>query len=81
MTEKELIYALALQHAPKIGAITAKKLISHCGSPEAVLKEKKPNLLCVKKKKNVYKWAKHGFATMRLSNKESLWSGNTLTFW
>lgn len=45
MTEQELIYALALQHVPKIGSTTAKKLINHCGSAEAVLKEKKSNLL------------------------------------
>ena len=45
MTEQDLIYALALQHVPKIGATTAKKLINHCGSAEAVLKEKKSNLL------------------------------------
>jgi DNA processing protein len=45
MTETQLIYALALQHVPKIGAITAKKLIAHCGNAEAVLKEKKANLL------------------------------------
>ncbi len=45
MTEQELLYTLALQHVPKIGAITAKKLINHCGSVEAVLKEKKNNLL------------------------------------
>ena len=45
MTEQQLIYALALQHVPKIGATTAKKLINHCGTPEAVLKEKKSNLL------------------------------------
>ncbi|MDU8884608.1 DNA-processing protein DprA [Yeosuana sp. MJ-SS3] len=45
MTEQELIYTLALQHVPKIGDITAKKLISHCGSGEAVFKEKKQNLL------------------------------------
>lgn len=45
MTEINLIYALALQHVKNIGDITAKKLISHCGSPEAVLKEKKQNLL------------------------------------
>jgi DNA processing protein len=45
MTDQQLIYALALQHVPKIGATTAKKLISHCGSAEAVLKEKKSNLL------------------------------------
>lgn len=40
-----LIYALALQRVPKIGDIIAKKLIHHCGSPEAILKEKRSNLL------------------------------------
>ena len=45
MTDQQLIYALALQHVPKIGATTAKKLINHCGSAEAVLNEKKSKLL------------------------------------
>jgi DNA processing protein len=45
MSENELLYALALQNIPKIGEITAKKLIHHCGSPEAVLKESRQNLL------------------------------------
>ncbi|WP_405294788.1 DNA-processing protein DprA [Algibacter sp. Ld11] len=45
MTENDLLYALALQHVPNIGDITAKRLISHCGSAEAVLKEKRQNLL------------------------------------
>ncbi|WP_439152119.1 DNA-processing protein DprA [Winogradskyella sp.] len=45
MTDQQLIYALALQHVPKIGATTAKKLINHCGSAEAVLNEKKSTLL------------------------------------
>ncbi|WNH14388.1 DNA-processing protein DprA [Thalassobellus suaedae] len=45
MTENDLLYTLALQHVPNIGDITAKKLISHCGSAEAILKEKKQNLL------------------------------------
>ena len=45
MTDQQLIYALALQHVPKIGATTAKKLINHCGSAEAILKEKKTKLL------------------------------------
>lgn len=45
MTDQELIYLLALQNVPKIGDITAKKLIAHCGSAEAVLKEKKNHLL------------------------------------
>ncbi|WP_396602669.1 DNA-processing protein DprA [Algibacter sp. R77976] len=45
MTENDLLYTLALQHVPNIGDITAKRLISHCGSAEAVLTEKKQNLL------------------------------------
>lgn len=43
MTEDQLISILALQHVPKIGATTAKKLITHCGSAEAVFKEKTEN--------------------------------------
>lgn len=45
MSDQDLIYALALQHIPKIGDVTAKKLISHCGSAEAVMNEKKQHLL------------------------------------
>ena len=45
MSETNLLCTLVLQHVPKIGDITAKKLISHCGSAEAVFKEKKQNLL------------------------------------
>jgi len=45
MSNTNLLYALALQNAPNIGDITAKKLISHCGSPEAVLNEKRQNLI------------------------------------
>lgn len=45
MTENDLLFTLALQHVPNIGDITAKRLINHCGSAEAVLKEKKQNLL------------------------------------
>jgi len=45
MTNQELLYTLALQNVSKIGDITAKKLIAHCGSAEAVLKEKKRNLM------------------------------------
>lgn len=45
MTENQLLYYLALQHVPFIGDITAKKLINHCGSIEAIFKEKKHNLL------------------------------------
>ena len=45
MNTPQLLYALALQAVPNIGDITAKKLIRHCGSPEAVFKESKANLL------------------------------------
>lgn len=47
MTESDLLYLLALQNVAKIGDITAKKLISHCGSAEAIFKEKKRNLLLI----------------------------------
>jgi DNA processing protein len=45
MNTPQLLYALALQAVPNIGDITAKKLIRHCGSPEAVFKESKASLL------------------------------------
>lgn len=45
MTENDLLYVLALQNVARIGDTTAKKLIAHCGSAEAVLKEKRENLL------------------------------------
>ena len=44
MNLPQLLYALALQAVPNIGDISAKKLIQHCGSPEAVFKETKANL-------------------------------------
>lgn len=45
MSKKELIYLLALQRIPNIGDISAKKLLQHLGSAEAVFKEKKSNLM------------------------------------
>lgn len=45
MIDKELLYVLALQHVPKLGDVTAKKLIHYCGSAEAIFKEKRQNLL------------------------------------
>ena len=45
MTENDLLFILALQNVSGIGDTTAKKLINHCGSAEAVFKEKKDNLL------------------------------------
>ena len=44
MENPEILYYLALQSADGIGDINAKKLISHCGSAQAVLEEKKKNL-------------------------------------
>ncbi|WP_115460815.1 DNA-processing protein DprA [Winogradskyella aurantiaca] len=41
MTENELLAVLALQNVPNIGSTIAKKLIAHCGSAEAVFKEKR----------------------------------------
>ncbi|MDT0675325.1 DNA-processing protein DprA [Autumnicola musiva] len=45
MDLSQLFYVLALQHVPNLGDSTAKKLIRHFGSAEAVFKEKKQNLL------------------------------------
>ncbi|WP_425076464.1 DNA-processing protein DprA [Psychroserpens sp. S379A] len=45
MIDEELLYVLALQHVPKLGDVTAKKLIHYCGSAEAIFKEKRQNLL------------------------------------
>lgn len=45
MTPDELIAILRLQHIPNIGDITAKKLISHCGSANAIFEDKVHHLL------------------------------------
>jgi len=45
MDENELISVLRLQHVPNIGDVTAKKLISYCGSPAAVFADKRHRLL------------------------------------
>lgn len=47
MTESDLLHLLALQNVAKIGDITAKKLINHCGSAEAIFKERKKDLLLI----------------------------------
>lgn len=44
MNSTQLLYAMALQAVPNIGDITAKKLIQHCGTPEAVFKASKRSL-------------------------------------
>ena len=41
MNSTQLLYAMALQAVPNIGDIAARKLIQHCGSPEAVFKATK----------------------------------------
>ncbi len=45
MTHNELVAALRLQNIPNIGDVTAKKLISYCGSPTAVFEDKQQHLL------------------------------------
>jgi len=41
----ERLYQIALTKIPKVGAVTAKNLISYCGGVEAVFKAKKSHLL------------------------------------
>lgn len=45
MSQTELLYILALQNVANLGDSTAKKLIRHLGSAEAVVKAKKETLL------------------------------------
>jgi len=44
MTRDEIIAILRLQNVPNIGDVTAKKLISSCGSPSAIFEEKMTRL-------------------------------------
>ncbi|CAM2872579.1 DNA-processing protein DprA [Flavobacterium frigoris] len=44
MTEQDLFYLLALQRVEGVGDIMAKKLLTHCGSAEAVFKTKASQL-------------------------------------
>ncbi|UAB81869.1 DNA-protecting protein DprA [Marixanthomonas sp. SCSIO 43207] len=45
LSQKELLYTLALQRTPNLGDTSAKKLLRAVGSAEAIFKEKKHNLL------------------------------------
>ncbi len=45
LSEQELLYTLALQHVPKVGDITAKKLLAKCGSAVAIFNENNLDLL------------------------------------
>ncbi|MES2240733.1 MAG: DNA-processing protein DprA [Bacteroidota bacterium] len=47
MTTSDLFYILALQRIEGVGDIMAKKLISHCGSAEAVFKMKSNQLAAI----------------------------------
>ncbi|MFL9830145.1 DNA-processing protein DprA [Flavobacterium sp. ST-87] len=47
MTATDLFYILALQRVEGVGDIMAKKLISHCGSAEAVFKTKTHQLAAI----------------------------------
>jgi len=45
LSETELLYALALQRVPNLGDTSAKKLLRHLGSSEAIFKTQKGQLL------------------------------------
>lgn len=45
MAVDELPYRIAIELIPKVGSITAKRLIAYCGSAEAVFRQKKTALL------------------------------------
>jgi DNA processing protein len=47
MTEQDLFYLLALQRVEGVGDIMAKKLLTHCGSAEAVFKTKTAQLATI----------------------------------
>jgi DNA processing protein len=47
MTEQDLFYLLALQRVEGVGDIMAKKLLTHCGSAEAVFKTKTAQLAAI----------------------------------
>ncbi len=47
MTTSDLFYTLALIRVEGVGDIMAKKLISHCGSAEAVFKTKTNQLAAI----------------------------------
>ena len=42
---EDTLYCIALKNVPQVGPLIAKNLISYCGSPEAVFREKKRRLL------------------------------------
>jgi DNA processing protein len=59
MIDKEIIAVLRLQQLPRIGDITAKKLIAFCGSPSAVFADKRDHLLKIS---GIGSWSLEGLA-------------------
>ena len=47
MTDQDLFHLLALQQVEGVGDIMAKKLITHCGSAEAVFKTKTSQIAAI----------------------------------
>ena len=45
ISENEILNLIALSKVKNVGSVTAKNLISYCGSAEAVLKSKKHQLI------------------------------------
>ena len=45
ISENEILNLIALSKVKNVGSVTAKNLISYCGSAEAVLKSKKHQLM------------------------------------
>jgi DNA processing protein len=78
----ELFYRIALTKIPKVGAITAKNLISYCGSAEAVFKTKHRDLMAVPNvgeqiannivKQDVLTWAENEMAFIERHNIQAL---------
>ncbi len=45
ITDKDLLYKIAITLVPEVGDVIAKNLVTYCGSAEAVFKEKKKALI------------------------------------
>lgn len=70
MLSAELKYLIALDMIPKVGSITAKKLIAHCGSAEAVFKEAKSSLQQIKGISNIIAQVIVGQKVLQQAEKE-----------
>ena len=78
----ELLHRIALTKIPKVGAITAKTLISYCGSAQAVFKSSRRDLMCVPNvgeaiadnilKQDVLIWAENELAFIKKHNIQPL---------